>query len=81
MAVLIDTNIVVYRFDSRFPAKQQQATALLRQHIADDTARLPHQAIVEFVAAVTRPQRNSSPLLTMEDALNEAEAFLLVSGH
>lgn len=76
MAVLIDTNIVVYRFDPRFPAKQQRATALLRQRIEDDTARLPHQAIIEFVAAVTRHRREGGPLLTIEDALHEADAFL-----
>ena len=27
MAALVDTNVLVYRFDSRFPAKQKRATA------------------------------------------------------
>ncbi len=30
MAALIDTNILVYRFDPRYPAKQARATALLK---------------------------------------------------
>ena len=54
MAALVDTNILVYRFDPRFPSKQRIATALLRRGIAQDRLRLPHQAILEFVAAATR---------------------------
>jgi len=33
------------------------ATEILRRGIAEDSVRLPHQAILEFVAAVTRPIR------------------------
>ena len=33
---LIDTNVLVYRFDPRFPAKQRVAAALLRRGIADE---------------------------------------------
>lgn len=75
MAALVDTNILVYRFDNRFPAKQKIATAILRRGIADDSVRLPHQAIVEFVAAVTRPIRGHV-ILERADALREAEEFL-----
>ena len=75
MAALIDTNILVYRFDSRFPEKQKMATALLRRGIAEDTVRVPHQAIVEFIAAVTRPIRGHM-ILKPAEALREAEEFL-----
>ena len=71
-ATLIDTNILVYRYDNRFPEKQKIAGDLLRCGIADGTARLPHQAIIEFVAAVTRHK-----ILERSDALREAEEFLL----
>lgn len=37
--------------------------------------RLPHQAIVEFIAAVARPIRGHA-ILTQVDALREAEEFL-----
>lgn len=57
MAVLVDTNILVYRFDDRFREKQKIAVEILRRGIIEDSVRLPHQAIVEFVAAVTRPIR------------------------
>ncbi len=75
MAALVDTNILVYRFDSRFPGKQEIATEVLRRGIADDSVRVPHQAIIEFVAAVTRPIRGHV-ILKQNDALREAEEFL-----
>ena len=66
MASLVDTNVLVYRFDGRFPEKQRVATELLRAGAAEGTIYLPHQAIVEFVAAVTRPiggsKRRGNPL-------------------
>lgn len=76
MPALIDTNILVYRFDGRFPAKQRVATELLRRGITEDSIRVPHQAIVEFVAAVTRPLVDDRSLLTPDEARREAEEFL-----
>lgn len=76
MAALVDTNILVYRFDSRFTDKQKMATEILRRGILDDSLRLPHQAIVEFIAAVTRPIRGHI-ILKQADALREAEEFLM----
>jgi predicted nucleic acid-binding protein len=76
VAALVDTNVLVYRFDARFPEKQRIATELLRNGIADGSLRLPHQAIVEFVAAVTRPSKAGAPLLDPDEARLEAEAFL-----
>ena len=77
MAALVDTNVLVYRFDSRFPEKQRRATELLRAGIANDSLRLAHQAVVEFVAATTRPRGGAAPLLSQVDALREAEELLL----
>jgi len=75
VAALVDTNILVYHFDSRFPEKQKIATEILRRGIAEDSVRVPHQAIVEFIAAVTRPIRGHR-ILDQSDALREAEEFL-----
>jgi predicted nucleic acid-binding protein len=75
VAALVDTNILVYRFDSRFTEKQKTATEILRRGIVEDSVRVPHQAIVEFVAAVTRPIRGHI-ILKPADALREAEEFL-----
>ena len=75
MAALVDTNVLVYRFDGRFPDKQKLATDILRRGIVEDSVRLPHQAILEFVAAVTRPIRGHI-ILKQPEALREAEEFL-----
>jgi len=75
VAALVDTNILVYRFDSRFPGKQKIATEILRRGIIEDSVRVPHQAIIEFVAAVTRSIRGHV-ILGQTDALREAEELL-----
>ena len=75
VAALVDTNILVYRFDNRFPDKQKIAIEILRRGIVEDSVRVPHQAIIEFVAAVTRPNRGHV-ILRQNEALREAEEFL-----
>ena len=75
VAGLVDTNILVYRFDTRFPEKQKIASDLLRRGIAEGSLRVPHQAILEFVAAVTRSIRGHV-ILKPAEALREAEEFL-----
>jgi predicted nucleic acid-binding protein len=76
VAALVDTNVLVYRFDPRFPAKQARATEVLRRGLIEGSVRVPHQAIVEFVAAVTRPLPDRQPLLAEPDARREAEELL-----
>jgi predicted nucleic acid-binding protein len=73
---LVDTNVLVYRFDPRFPDKQRVAAELLRRGLEQDTVRIPHQAIVEFVAAVTRPVDGGHHLLEPDEARREAEELL-----
>lgn len=76
VAALVDTNILVYRFDHRFPEKQRMARELLRAGIANSSIRVPHQAIIEFVAAVTKPSAGG-PLLTASEARLEAAELLM----
>jgi len=76
VAGLVDTNVLVYRFDPRFPDKQRIATKLLRDGISNDSIRIPHQAVVEFVAATTRPIHGGDPLLSADAARREAEELL-----
>jgi predicted nucleic acid-binding protein len=75
-ASLIDTNVLVYRFDARFPEKQKIATTVLRDGLKQDSIRIPHQALVEFVAAVGRVRVGRGPLLSSSDARREAEEML-----
>jgi predicted nucleic acid-binding protein len=75
VAALVDTNILVYRFDGRFPDKQKIAAEILRRGIAEDSVRIPHQAVVEFISAVTRSIRGHT-ILKQADAMREAEELL-----
>lgn len=76
MAALVDTNVLVYRYDGRFPDKQRRATALLREGIDDGSLRVAHQAVVEFMAATTRGLAGP-PILSHEEARREVEEILL----
>ncbi len=76
MAALVDTNVLVYAFDPYDRRKQRIATELLRQGLQSDSLRIAHQALVEFVAAVTRP-RSGGALLSMVEACREAETLLI----
>jgi predicted nucleic acid-binding protein len=76
---LVDTNVLVYSHDHRFPDKQRRAEALLRGGIANGEVRLPHQAIVEFIPAVSKPTKPTGvPLLTIEEARRVAEDLVNV---
>ncbi|MGB0514910.1 MAG: PIN domain-containing protein [Wenzhouxiangellaceae bacterium] len=77
MAQLIDTSVLVYRFDPRDPERQKIATEVLRDGLKDDRLLLPHQALIEFVAATIRPRPDldGKPLLESEQALAEAESL------
>lgn len=75
---LIDTNVLVYRFDPRDPRKQEMATDLIRKEVEAGTGRLAHQSILEFIAATTRPIAGpgGAPLLSAGEAAWEAEELL-----
>lgn len=75
MATLIDTNVLVYRHDHRFPDKQRIADGVLRDGLETGDARLAHQVIVEFVSATTRGGPGSR-LLEPGDARREAEELM-----
>jgi predicted nucleic acid-binding protein len=77
VAVLIDTNILIYRIDSRSPLKRERAIALLEQGLADRSIAVPFQALIEFVAAVTRPIGKGESLLSMEEAHQEVDGMLV----
>ena len=77
MSALVVTNVLVYRYDPRDARKQRVARELLREGMNQEILRVPHQAVIEFVQAVTRPlARGSAGLLTRAEALREAEELL-----
>ena len=72
---LIDTNILVYAFDPRDEAKRTIATKVLY-----DGARryvVPHQVLLEFFAAVTKPHPDlgGQSLMTRKMAIERIERF------
>ena len=77
MASLVDTNILVYRYDQRFPDKQRIANELLRSGLKDEAIRIPHQALLEFPAVVTRAVGKQKALLTQAEASRETEELLI----
>ncbi len=76
VAALVDTNILVYRFDPRDSRKQSISAAFLRDGVAADSIRIAHQALIEFYAAVTRPISGYGRLLEDHDARRETEEML-----
>ncbi len=78
MASLVDTNVLVYAYDPRSPWKQGEAQRLLRAGIDTEPLALPHQAVLEFVAVVSRPREDlgDRPLLSRADACREAEELM-----
>ena len=78
MAALVDSNILVYCFDDRFPDKQQAARRLMRAGLETGALRLSHQSLLEFVAATTRRARAEAPLLSNTDAWHEMQNFMSI---
>jgi predicted nucleic acid-binding protein len=76
VASLVDTNILVYRCDPRFPQKRETARALLREGLLQDSLRVPHQALLEFVSVVSRAGPEG-PLLPREEAWRQAEELMI----
>jgi predicted nucleic acid-binding protein len=67
----IDTNVLVYLFDSRVPAKQQRAAQLFEQlATADDAPTLSTQVLQEAFVALTRKL-----LLEAKEALSLLQAL------
>lgn len=69
----IDTNLIVYLFDSRFPAKQERAGELFQQLAAKQTPIVSTQVIQEAFVALTRklgmdPDEALASLQMMNDA-------------
>jgi predicted nucleic acid-binding protein len=71
--ILIDTNILVYIYDSFDPYKQQKAYTVVEQAIQTTQAVITPQIIKEFFQATTRSRRQ---LLTPTEAINSIRNYL-----
>ena len=66
----LDTNILVYAYDTHEPQKQEQAQAILKKGIEDESAVLSAQVLSEFFTVVTMRIPNPLSVQEAEDALN-----------
>ena len=63
--VFVDTNVIVYRYDTRVPAKRSRADDWLNLVWSSRTGRLSFQVLQEFYATITRKLR---PAMTAVEA-------------
>jgi len=73
--VFLDTNILVYAYDSHDPSKQARAQAMLLDAMEHETGVISTQVLSEFFCVVTR--RIPKPLSAAEaqDVINELSAM------
>lgn len=78
MERLIDTNVLVYAVDGRSRAKQAIAAEILRRGADTGELIVPHQALIELVAVVSRPRADlaGAPLVEREAACILAEDLM-----
>ena len=77
MAALVDTNVLVYKHDPRYPGKQRRAGVLLREGLRAGSLRLSHQVLLEFADVISRPLPGGRPLLAPAEARREVEELLV----
>jgi predicted nucleic acid-binding protein len=77
VAALVDTNVLVYRFDPGNPPRQHRAREIVLEGARSGELVLPHQALIEFVAVTTRPRSGRAPLLSPREAMNQVERLLV----
>jgi len=78
VASLVDTSILVYVFDRQDRRKQRIASELLDRGVREQSLRVAHQSLMEFVSVVTRRGAVTTPLLEPSEAWQEAEEMLNV---
>jgi predicted nucleic acid-binding protein len=66
MTDFLDTNIIVYAYDTHEPVRQQTAQVILEEGIIQETAVLSAQVLGEFFVVVTSRIKNP---LTADEAL------------
>ena len=59
-----------------FRSKRETAREILRRGLLQDSLRIPHQALLEFVAVVTRPLSDGKFLLPREEAWRQTEDLM-----
>jgi predicted nucleic acid-binding protein len=66
----LDTNVLVYAYDSSSPSKQARARELIEVLVNDEQALLSTQVLQEFYVVVTRKLRVPVPEDVAQEAVN-----------
>jgi predicted nucleic acid-binding protein len=72
-AVFVDTNVIVYAYDRRDPAKKATAEALLRELWIEQRGRTSMQVLAEYYSTVTRKLK---PALPSDAAWEQVDVLL-----
>ena len=73
---IVDTNVLVYRYDPRDRARQDAANELLAAGAADGSLALTHQTLVEFASVVSRPLIAGRPMVAPGELAYQLEELL-----
>jgi predicted nucleic acid-binding protein len=71
--ILIDTNLLVYLYDYRDPAKQSRSAQVLNELGVSGSGRLSVQSLAEFLSIAIR---KLAPPLPAADAIRQVESFI-----
>jgi predicted nucleic acid-binding protein len=71
--ILMDTNLLVYLYDQKYPERQAQSQRVLEQLELRRNGRLSVQSLAEFFSVATR---KLSPNLTAAEALHQIDLLL-----
>lgn len=69
--ILIDTNVLVYSYDYRDPARQAIAIKVLETLITASIGQISAQSLSEFFSAVTRQKGAQDAILPVNEAIQE----------
>lgn len=79
MRTFVDTNVLVYLFDSGTPTKQQRARDLVATLARQGALALSTQVLSEFFVTVTRKLERPLPVPNALRALDDLSAFPCVA--
>lgn len=72
--IMVDTNVMLYAYDTAEPVKRRQAVAILDRLVTRRAGVLTAQVLAEFLVNATR---KIEPPLTVEDARVRIQNYLL----
>jgi predicted nucleic acid-binding protein len=75
MAILIDSNLLIYMFDGRDEPKRQRAIATVLALAEAGEGRLSVQCLSEFFSVTTRSKAGMPPMLSIGIAAQQAETL------